>query len=257
MLSSVLDVLFPRSCVGCRGRPWPFCRRCGEHVACLAPPGCRRCGRPFDWWVGTCSDCPPPVLGWSRSAFLYDGPVRAALMRLKFSGLSHTAHAFAPAMVEALARAPPVAAAIRKGDPFVLTWVPLGPRRRRERGYDQAEVLTRAVGRLAGWPVAPLLRRAVDTDPQARRPGTERRRALRGAFASVGPVSSDLVVLVDDVLTSGATAAECAAVLRTAGAADVGVLTAARSLGGGVPARCYNPARFPPGSVVARGRYSR
>jgi predicted amidophosphoribosyltransferase len=105
--------------------------------------------------------------------------------------------------------------------------------------------------------VARLLRRAVDTEPQARRPGPERRHALRGAFAAVGSVSSNLVILVDDVLTSGATAAECAVVLRAAGAADVGVLTAARSLGGGVPVRCYNPARFPPGSVVARGRSSR
>jgi competence protein ComFC len=178
-------------------------------------------------------------------------------MRLKFSGMSHTAHAFAPAMEEALARAPPVSTAIHRGDPFVLTWVPLGPRRRRERGYDQAEVLARVVAERVGFPVARLLRRAVDTDPQARRSGPERRHALRGAFAAVGSVSSDLVILVDDVLTSGATAAECAQVLRAAGAADVGLLTAARSLGGGVPSRCYNPPRFPPGSVVARGRFSR
>jgi adenine/guanine phosphoribosyltransferase-like PRPP-binding protein len=80
---------------------------------------------------------------------------------------------------------------------------------------------------------------------------------LSGAFVASVPVEGTRVVLIDDVLTSGVTAAECAEVLRRAGAAEVGVLTAARSLGGPIPARCYNPARFPPGSVVARGRFSR
>jgi ComF family protein len=142
-------------------------------------------------------------------------------------------------------------------EPFVMTWVPLAGRRRRERGYDQAEMLARAIRSLTGWPLRPTLRREVETAPQARRAGPERRRALRGAFAAVSDVASARIVLIDDVLTSGATAAECATVLRKGGAREVGVLTAARSLGGGIPARCYNPARFPPGSVVARGRSSR
>jgi ComF family protein len=208
-------------------------------------------------WVGLCGDCPPPVIGWSRSAFLYEGPVRRALMRLKFSGLSVVAEAFAPWMVQSLARAPPEGRAVGRGDRFALTWVPLGSRRRRERGFDQAEILARAIGSLTGWPVRALLRRGVETAPQALRLGPERRRALRGAFVVAGRVEPVPIVLVDDVLTSGATAAECAAALTRAGAREVGVLTAARSLGGGVPARCYNPARFPSGSVVARGRSSR
>ena len=257
MLDSLLDVLFPRRCVGCGRRPWPFCTGCAARVALLAPPGCRRCGRPLEEWIGLCADCPPSVIDWCRSAFLYEGPVRSALMRLKFSGLSQVAQAFAPSMVEALARAPPAGRATGQDEPFVLTWVPLGARRRRERGYDQAEILALAVRALTEWPMRPLLRRPVETTPQARRGGPERRRALRGAFAAVGRVEAARVVLVDDVLTSGATAAECATVLRRAGAAEVGVLTAARSLGGAIPARCYNPAWFPPGSVVARGRFSR
>jgi adenine/guanine phosphoribosyltransferase-like PRPP-binding protein len=65
------------------------------------------------------------------------------------------------------------------------------------------------------------------------------------------------VILIDDVLTSGATAAECARVLHQGGAREVGVLCAARSLGGAVPARCYNSAMSRPGSVVARERFFR
>lgn len=178
-------------------------------------------------------------------------------MRLKFSGHAQVAQALAPWMVDSLARAPTGGRAFGEGDPFVLTWVPLGPKRKRERGYDQAEALALAVGGLAGWPVRPLLRRAIETAPQARRAGPERRRALRDAFVPIGRIEPTRVLLVDDVLTSGATAAECAGVLRRAGALEVGLLSAARSLGGGVPARCYNAARFPPGSVVARGRSSR
>src|SRR5712691_9140269 len=239
MLERLLDVLFPRRCVGCAARPWPFCPACATRVAELAPPGCRRCGRPLEDWASACGDCPPTVIAWSRSPFLYEGPVRAALMRLKFSGLSHVAEAFAPSMAEALARAPPPAPTLGGDRCTVLTWVPLGARRKRERGYDQAEVLAVAVGSISGWPARSLLRRRVETAPQARRSGPERRLALEGAFAPAGPVGALRVVLVDDVLTSGATAAECASVLRGAGAAQVGVLTAARSLGGGVPARCY------------------
>jgi ComF family protein len=257
MLQRLVDILFPRRCVGCGGPSWPFCPACAAATVALVPPGCFRCGRPLEVATPRCGQCPPSVIEWSRAAFLYEGPVRAALMRLKFSGMSHAAEAFAPAMAEALARAPPTDHGLGQGGRDVLTWVPLGARRRRERGYDQAEVLAHAVGSMSGWPVRRLLRRVIETDPQARRPGPERRLALQGAFAPVQPLPGLRVVVIDDVLTSGATAAECALLLRRAGALDVGLVTAARSLGGGLPARCYNPARFPPGSVVARGRSSR
>ena len=80
--------------------------------------------------------------------------------------------------------------------------------------------------------------------------------ARRGAFQVVAR-APPRVVLIDDVLTSGATAAACGRVLREAGAREVGVLTVARSLGGGVPARCYNPPGLQSGSVVARENVSR
>jgi predicted amidophosphoribosyltransferase len=223
-------------------------------VALLSPPGCERCGRPLEVPTERCSDCPPSPLTWSRAAFLYDGPVRAGLIRLKFGGLRASAGEIAPFMVGALQGVPPLEweSAVHP----VVTWVPLGRRRRRCRGYDQAEVLARAVGAALGWPVSRLLRRGVETEPQARRAGLERRRALRGAFEAVAP-SPPWIVLVDDVLTSGATAGECARVLRAAGAVDIGALTAARSLHGPLPTRCYNPAGLRPGSVVARETCSR
>jgi predicted amidophosphoribosyltransferase len=136
-------------------------------------------------------------------------------------------------------------AAVSDADADVVTWVPLGPRRRAQRGYDQALALARVVGGRLGLPVAPLVRRVRDTDPQARRTAVERRLAMRGAFAAAaGPGRARppprRVLLVDDVLTTGATAGECASALLGAGvASSVALLTAARAVGGRIPARCY------------------
>ncbi|HEX2090168.1 MAG TPA: hypothetical protein VHI54_09635 [Actinomycetota bacterium] len=180
-------------------------------------------------------------------------------MRLKFSEMRSVADALAPWMLQAFARSPPRgwSSALRgRGPGFVLTWVPLGRRRKRERGYDQAEVLCRALHRLTGWPLHRLLRRVSETPPQAMRSARDRRLALEGAFRAVA-TPPPRVVVVDDVLTTGTTAAECAGELLRAGAEEVGLLTAARSLGGPLPARCYTPAGLQPGSVVAREMFSR
>ncbi len=259
MFDAVLDVLYPRKCVGCGAPRWPFCSRCWDDVAVLSPPGCERCGRPLETATPTCRDCPPGAVGWARSSFLYAGAARHVLMRLKFSGMRSIAEALAPWMLQTVARSP------RRGWPMslrgdgpqsVLTWVPLGSRRKRERGYDQAEVLCWALHRLTGWRVQRLLRRVTETPPQATRSASDRKLALRGAFHCVA-APPPRVVLVDDVLTTGATAAECAAELMRAGAEEVGVLTAARSLGGPLPTHCYTPAGLQPGSVVARETFSR
>jgi ComF family protein len=160
-------------------------------------------------------------------------------MAFKFGRQASVAEALAPAMVESLAHAARAGPSV---EDIVLTWVPLGKRRKRDRGYDQAEVLARAVGALAGRPVIRLLDRAIETAPQARKRAAERSHALLGAFrAATSPPPR--VVLVDDVLTTGSTAEACAASLLEAGAVEVGVLTAARSLGGPIPGRCYDPPR--------------
>ena len=248
MFRSLLEVLFPRRCVGCgSGWGWPFCQGCRVSIVVLDGPGCERCGRPWEHRMSGCRDCPPPAIGWARAPFLYDGAVRSALMRMKFGGGRVVAEALAPFLVPALGRSPP-------GPDPVVTWVPLGRVRRRERGFDQAEVLARALAPLACLRAEPMLVRARETAPQARRTAAERRLALRGAFRARSVASpSQRVILVDDVLTTGETAAECARVLRAAGVTEVGVLTAARSLGGPLPARCYTGGGLLPGSVVARG----
>jgi predicted amidophosphoribosyltransferase len=124
--------------------------------------------------------------------------------------------------------------------------VPGSVRRVSRRGYDQAEALATAVARSLNVPAVALLRRCGESAPQARRHGAERRRAMTGAFrlAARVPVPSR-VLLVDDVLTTGATAAACASVLAAGGAAEIAVLTAARAVPARLPARYTRPGSRP------------
>jgi competence protein ComFC len=111
-----------------------------------------------------------------------------------------------------------------------VTWVPLARRRRAERGFDQARVLAQALARELELPAVALLRRTSATAPQSRRTRQERLLAMSGAFAPLSRRPPPArVLLVDDVLTTGATASACAAVLSEAGAREIHVATACRS----------------------------
>ncbi len=122
--------------------------------------------------------------------------------------------------------------------PDVVCWVPASVRRKARRGYDQAEALAAAVAGSLEAPAAGLLSRCGEAAPQARRVGAERRAAMAGTFrlAREGGVPAR-VLLIDDVLTTGATAAACASVLAAGGAAEIAVLTAARAVPARLPAR--------------------
>jgi predicted amidophosphoribosyltransferase len=155
---------------------------------------------------------------------------------LKFSGWRSVAAALADGIVAL--ELPPV---------DVVTWVPLARRRLGERGFDQARALAQAAGRRLDRPVVRLIRRVTAGGSQARRGAVDRRSAMRGAFAPTGRAAPATVLLVDDVLTTGATAADCARALREAGARTVVLATAARSIHRGVAGR-------PPGGAPGRGR---
>lgn len=219
MLARALDVVFPRRCAGCGGGPWPFCQTCVRALEAIEPPWCARCGAPSVLQVPRCRDCPPPPIATVRAPFRYEGPAREAIHRLKFTGWRDVAAALASAIAACDDQAPVDA----------ITWVPLSRRRLAERGYDQARALAVALASQTGTPVARLLRRTIATGPQAGRPGSDRRLAMRGAFTASRDVPAR-VLLVDDVLTTGATAAACAEALLAAGACEVHVSVAARAV---------------------------
>jgi predicted amidophosphoribosyltransferase len=235
LLDRALETLFPARCAGCGQGPWPFCDDCRSALVSLEPPWCDRCGRPWSRPVERCRDCPPVSIDSARAPFLYAGPARAAILRLKFSGWRAVADALAAAML----------AVARPSSVDAVTWVPLARRRMAERGYDQSRALAAAIARGLGVPMLPLLRRSVATAPQARRPAATRRDAMRGAFVATGRAPFS-VALVDDVLTTGATASACADALRGSGARRIHLVTAARALPGTVP-RAYTRSGPRPG----------
>ncbi len=210
------------------GRRDPLCGACWEGLERIRPPWCRCCGIPIGI-EGLCGVCRRrrPRFAYARAAARYGGLVREAIHAFKFGGRRGLAEPLGELVAGIGLSALPGAA------PDLLVPVPLHRRRERERGYNQALLLSRCLERTWGIPVkADVLVRRGPTVPQADLDAPARRRNVRGAFAVTTPetILGCHVVLVDDVLTTGATAGECARCLTRAGASVVGVLTIARTV---------------------------
>ena len=219
------DLLFPRTCFVC-GRPLApgklWHKECLGKIPMIRGPRCPKCGVPL---AGGRTDC-PECSGGERAfdgaygAFPYEGPIREALLALKFRGRRE----YASPLGTLLAAAGGPAAAVWQTD--AVTFVPAHPQRIRARGYDQAELLAREYARRTGaLPPIRLLVRKKDTRAMKSLGKEERSRDLADAFSCTGPAAEGRrILLIDDIYTTGATAEECAATLRKAGAAAVYVL---------------------------------
>lgn len=199
----------------------PFCWECGGSAA-SGEPLCREC-RTALRWLGEKQAELAGVRLWAAVA--YEGPARALVRGLKYRGAPGLARPMAAQMA---AGAP---AALLEC-PAALVPVPLHPRRRRRRGYNQAERLAEALSRRTGLPVADVLCRQ---GPAARQVGQGREERLAGIAGSVAlrtrAAPPGEAVLVDDVATTGATLSACAASLLAGGARSVRAVTYARTPG--------------------------
>ena len=223
-LDRLWELVFPTRCLGCRRRGRPVCSRCDEALPWLGPETCPRCARPspLGRLCGRCRSAPTALDGL-RAACTFDGIVRQAIHDLKYRQGRSLAPFAADLLVRALRKRPLQA--------HVLVPVPMAASRRRERGYNQAELIAEHLSASIGVPVATAaLERVRDTPPQVGRGAPERRQNVRGAFACPSPdlVTGKRVVVVDDVATTGSTLQACAEPLKEAGATHVFGLVVAR-----------------------------
>lgn len=232
-----LDLLLPPRCLTCDAgveAPGRLCAPCFRKTAFVTAPCCDRCGTPFrhagqGGLARQCEQCTAELPPWGRgrAALRYDDQARRIILPLKHGDRVDVAAALAHHMARA------GAALLRPG--VVLVPVPLHRRRLLARRYNQAALLAHAVGRLAGCPVLPdALQRLRATTPLGDKGRNARAAAVAGAFAMrparMAQLAGCRVVLIDDVLTTGATAAACTMVLLAGGVASVDVLVAARAV---------------------------
>jgi ComF family protein len=229
----LLDSVLPPLCLGCGeivAEPGALCATCWPGFSFIAAPLCVRCGVPFAETIGDGAQCGaclrrPPRFRRARAALVYDDRSRRLVLPFKHGDRTDMARScgrwMARAGGELLAEAELVA-------PVPLHW-----RRLFTRRYNQALLLARSVARHGKVPVVPdLLHRARWTGSQAGLPAEERRTNVRRAFEVnarwAARLKGKAVVLVDDVLTTGATVEACTLALQRAGARQVDVLTLAR-----------------------------
>lgn len=195
-----------------------MCPACIVQIERLEEPLCDRCGRPIE--VCSCSVL-SPALDFVYSAAWYEGWLRQAIRAFKYEGEFDRAGHLSDLISPLVDRC--------DGDATMVP-VPLHPERERSRGFNQAHRLADEVAMKTGRPVEMVLRRTIATQQQIHLSATERARNVQNAFATVEPsrVSGRSFVLIDDVMTTGSTLGECAAALKTAGAARVGAITLAR-----------------------------
>jgi ComF family protein len=239
-LDSVLNLVYPDGCLSCkaavsRATHCSICDSCWQKILELRirPPWCPSCGLPYPPAGGAgshlCGDCilrPPPFEG-ARAFGYYAAELSVAMRALKFMARRNMAALLAPLMASAFQ------VSWQRGDFDLVVPIPLHPRRVRVRGYNQAALLARQFAGIIGLPVEEkALIRVRDTPPQVGLSNRERLENLRNAFRCVRPrvVQGRSILLVDDVMTTGATGTSASLALLASGALRVAALSCARTV---------------------------
>jgi len=245
VLRTFLDLIYPPQCRICRtflqeesgaAEPSDFlCRACLSAFIPLESPHCPICGRSFSQGIGenhVCENClrKRPFFDWAGAPYLFEGGLMEAIHQFKYSGKSYLAKSLGPLLKQYAGQK--LSAGFERG---LVMPIPLHAKRLRERGFNQSLLLARYVAELPELELDYLnLRRVRSTQPQTGLKGEERRKNVRRAFKleDKSKVKGRVILLVDDVLTTGSTLNECARILKQAGASRVFGLALASTVTG-------------------------
>lgn len=229
MIRRALRLLYPPKCIFCgkivENERFAVCDECNENAP-YNTRACKICGTPLDTVYGDliCTYCVKRTRPFRKAyvPLIYKKSARDAILRFKFGGRRAAAVTMAAYMLLKM----------REMDaprPEIITFVPMHFLRLGTRGFNQSALLAKALGNMLSVPVVPLLKRTKYNKPQSKRSANERRLAVRGVFAlkKKAEICGKAILLIDDVITTGATLSECARVLKKGGAGSVEIGTVA------------------------------
>ncbi|HSX41089.1 MAG TPA: phosphoribosyltransferase family protein [Candidatus Saccharimonadales bacterium] len=216
MLASLVNLIAPLECLICGNEGDVICATCLPRAVAVKTPTCYRCNR-LSSDGRTCNSCrSSSKLSGVLVASHYEGPVKQAITKLKYENLRAAAGSLAKLVTPLLS-----------GEYDVITSVPPATNRLRQRGFDHGALIARAVAAASQIPYRPLLRRAANIQ-QVGKSREQRLAQARGVFTYRKPLNDQRVLIIDDVVTTGATLAACTSELKAAGAKSVWAAVAAK-----------------------------
>ena len=228
----LLDLVYPPRCPIC-GQPAPFglkiCPECRLRLPVIESKRCRKCGKPVEDFETLCPDCAGENHMYDRGLgiYMYDETMKRAISELKYKGRREYGGVFGELIFDK------ARSELKYWKPDCLIPIPLHPIRERERGYNQARIISEAISKSSGIPTrTDILIRTMDTDRMKELSAKDRTNNMIRAFAAAGDCRGmRSVVLIDDIYTTGATIDAAATVLRRAGIDEIYFL--AVCIGGG------------------------
>ncbi len=224
---SILNLLFPEGivCIGCNAEmsvPSEY-GLCGECSVYKNTRFCRICGRGLVGEGEYCNDCQKDkrYFDAARAPLIYEGLSRTLIHRFKIGNLKYLAKYLARFMYDAYSK--------EDWQPDLMTFVPIGARNLKSRGFNQSQLLALELSKLNGIKVKDLLKKVTDKEDFSKQGRKEREAGIKDSVEASEKLHKEDILLIDDVLTTGVTAEECAKVLKKAGANKVFVLTFATS----------------------------
>ncbi len=229
MLNNFLNILFPETCPSCAGRSHdhsiaPFCSECWQSLAVYNGPKCQRCSKPLVSDVSIlCGECiqDEPAFTYADIFSLYDGPLKKAINLLKYHGVKR----LSKPLSNLLSR-------IKLPQVDTVIPIPLHQKRLRQREYNQSALIAYHVAKRLERPlVTDCLIKIKDTPPQVGLSSKNRRLNIKNAFeVRSNNIKGGKILLIDDVVTTGATIRECSGVLKKAGVRSVYVIALAHRI---------------------------